>query len=64
MATMASKGPDEPDEDEEVVREVRSVVEEPRRSPAEREFPPPEEDWTWEAAKSLEEAAGGQLAEP
>lgn len=48
MAMMASKGP------EEVIggfREVRSVVDEPRRSPA------PREEvvvlWIWEAEKSL-----------
>jgi hypothetical protein len=33
-------------------REVRSLVLEPRRSPAVRELPD-EEPWTWEAAKSL-----------
>ena len=57
MATRASKGPDEvagaDDEDAGPVavgRAVRSVVEEPRRSPAEREGGPPAvEDWTWEA---------------
>lgn len=50
MAMMASKGPPEAPS-VEAEREVRSVVEEARRSPAE---PAPEvEDWTWEAAKSL-----------
>ena len=53
MAMMASKGPEEADEAPSLVRfrAVRSVVEEPRRSPAPRE----EEvvDWIWEAEKSL-----------
>lgn len=49
---MASKGPPAAAaEDDSFGREVRSVVEPPRRSPAEREGAPPEkeEDWTWEA---------------
>lgn len=46
---MASKGPP----DVSVGREVRSVVEAPRRSPAE-EPEPAWADWTWEAEKSLE----------
>lgn len=53
MAIMASKGPEDA-ADEPVLssfRAVRSVAEEPRRSPAPRE----EEvvDWIWEAEKSL-----------
>lgn len=53
MAMMASKGPEEEVEAPlgSREREVRSVVEEPRRSPA------PREDvvvlWIWEAEKSL-----------
>lgn len=54
MAMMASKGPSAP---AELDSAERSVVEEARRSPAEEE--PALEDWTWEAAKSLE---GRQLA--
>lgn len=53
MAMIASKGPEDADEDPVLsrFRAVRSVVEEPRRSPAPRE----EEvvDWIWEAEKSL-----------
>lgn len=45
---MASKGPPEVS----VGREVRSVVEEPSRSPAE-EPEPACADWTWEAENSL-----------
>lgn len=49
MAMRASKGPE--DVDGVVERELRSVVEEPSRSPAESEdvlvF------WIWEAEKSL-----------
>lgn len=45
MAIRASKGPEEV---EAAGREVRSVVEEPRRSPALPEEV--EEDCTWEAA--------------
>jgi hypothetical protein len=49
MAMIASKGPEAVASDTE--RAARSVVEEPRRSPA----PRVEEvvDWTWEAEKSL-----------
>jgi hypothetical protein len=49
MAMIASKGPDETVLSRD--REVRSVVDEPSRSPAPRE----EEvvDWIWEAEKSL-----------
>jgi hypothetical protein len=58
MATTASKGPEagaEEDAESEVGSAVRSVAEEPRRSPAVREGAPVllVEDWTWEAAKSL-----------
>lgn len=51
MAMMASKGPEAVASDPETESEVRSVLEEPRRSPA----PRVEEvvDWTWEAEKSL-----------
>lgn len=55
MAMMASKGPDDAEVgfpvEGEMVREERSVVLLPRRSPAPRE----EEvvDWIWEAEKSL-----------
>lgn len=50
MAIMASKGPDEVVDFPSAEREsaVRSVVEEPRRSPAPREEVVV--DWTWEAA--------------
>lgn len=50
MAIMASKGPDEAAPGL-ASSEVRSLVLEPRRSPAPRE----EEvvDWIWEAEKSL-----------
>ena len=55
MAMMASKGPEEALEVPLwfMLSAVRSVVEEPRRSPAPRE----EEvvDWIWEAEKSLHE---------
>lgn len=56
MAMIASKGPEAV---ASVVREVRSVVLEPRRSPAPREEE--EVDWTWEAENSLrggEEVSG------
>lgn len=58
MAMMASKGPE--DVFASNVREVRSVVLEPRRSPA----PRLEEvvDWIWEAEKSLCGRGGGVLA--
>jgi len=59
MAIIASKGPEEvvgaPEGERE--RDWRSVVEEPRRSPAEREEPVVE-DWIWEAENSLEQAIG------
>jgi len=58
MAMIASKGPDEEDDFPEASneREVRSEVDDPRRSPAPRE----EEvvDWIWEAAKSFWHAIG------
>jgi hypothetical protein len=53
MAIRASKGPVAV----AVGRDVRSVVEEPRRSPAERPVPV-EVDWTWEAAYSLCSVSG------
>lgn len=54
IAMMASNGAVDAawDCDWVVGREVRSVVEEPRRSPAEREEVCV--DWIWEAEKSLE----------
>ncbi len=48
MAMMASKGPEEV---EGFVREVRSVVDEPSRSPAPREEVAVL--WIWEAENSL-----------
>lgn len=48
MAIIASKGPVEVASLVVVGREARSVVEAPRRSPA--DVPLPDEvDWTWEA---------------
>lgn len=49
MAMMASKGPEETGS--LTVREERSVVEEPRRSPAPREEVVV--DWIWEAENNL-----------
>lgn len=55
MATMASKGAVEaPPPPAPLAKLARSVVDEPRRSPAEREGPEDEEDcWTWEAEYRL-----------
>lgn len=47
MAMMASKGAVDAPWDCDAEREVRSVVEEPRRSPAEREEVCV--DWIWDA---------------
>jgi hypothetical protein len=51
-AMMASKAPVEPEAAPPVGREVRSVVDEARRSPAEGR-PLLEVDWIWEAEKRL-----------
>ena len=63
MAMMASKGPEEEVDVpfESRFRAVRSVVLEPRRSPAPRE----EEvvDWIWDAEKSLGVGLVGLLVE-
>lgn len=62
MAMMASKGRD----DASVAREVRSVVEAPRRSPA-LDAPPEEDCWTWDAvymlARDRSQALGGLVYE-
>jgi len=55
IAMMASNGAVEEGSGvvEEMEREGRSVVEEPRRSPAVREEVPVVVDWIWEAEYSL-----------
>lgn len=52
IAMRASKGAVLVGGEEVRDREVRSEVEEPRRSPAEREEV--DVDWTWDAEKSLD----------